>query len=195
MDVKYITKQEFAKCEGIISYDSAQTDYGLVLYAMFDNRICALGFGFDRQGNSLDEQTLLSHMQHNASQIFNAGKQVRKSPTMMRDINQDIQQFFTNKGAQIPPLLLVGTEYQHRGWQSMAEIPFGKCDISYGALAEKFNSHSRAVGTHIVARNPIALFLPCHRIIHKNASSNRAKTQYAYGAVCKIALQKAEQLQ
>ncbi|MCH9844699.1 MAG: methylated-DNA--[protein]-cysteine S-methyltransferase [Alphaproteobacteria bacterium] len=194
MNIEYITKQEFAKCEGIISYDSAQTDYGLVLYAMFDNRICALGFGADRQGKSLDEQALLSQMQHSASQVFNAGKQVKKSPTMMRDINQDIQQFFISKGAQIPPLLAVGTAYQHHGWQSMAKIPFGKCNISYGTLAENMDSHSRAVGTHIVAGNAIALFLPCHRIIHKNASKNRAKTQYAYGANCKIALQKAEKI-
>ncbi|MCH9843876.1 MAG: methylated-DNA--[protein]-cysteine S-methyltransferase [Alphaproteobacteria bacterium] len=194
MNIEYITKQKFAKREGIISYDSAQTDCGLVLYAMFDNRICALGFGADRLGNRLDEQTLLSHMQHGALQVFNAGKQLKKSPTMMRDINQDIQQFFTSKGAQIPPLLLVGTEYQHRGWRCMAKIPFGKYDMSYGALAEKMDSHYRPVATHIVARNPIALFLPCHRIIHKNASKNSAKTQYAYGAVCKLALQRAEGL-
>ncbi len=192
MDIDTITKQDFKRREGIITYDSAQTDYGLVLYAMFDGRICALGFGADRDGNILDEQALLGHMQNANLQVFNAGKMLQKSPTIMRDINHDIQQFFTSKGAIIPPLSLVGTPYQHRGWQCMAEIPFGKCDISYSALADNFNSHSRAVGTHIVARNPIALFLPCHRIIHKNARSNGAKTQYAYGADCKIALQQAE---
>ena len=194
MDIEYIEKQDFKRREGIIHYDSAQTDYGLVLYAMFDDRICALGFGADRDGNRLDEQALLEHMQNAGLQVFNAGKVMRKSPTMTRDINHDIQQFFTSKGAIIPPLSLVGTPYQHRGWQCMAEIPFGKCDINYGALADNFNSHSRAVGTHIVARNPIALFLPCHRIIHKHSGNGGvgAKIQYAYGADCKIALQQAE---
>ena len=191
MDINYITKQDFAKCEGIIHYDSAQTDYGLVLYAMFDERICALGFGADRDGNTLGEQALLNHMQTGGLQVFNASKVFQKSPNMMRDINHDIQQFFESKGAKTPPLLAVGTPYQHRGWQAMKQLPFGKCDISYASLAKNCNSHARAVGTHIVARNPIALFLPCHRIIHKNTGT-ASQTQYAYGANCKIALQKTE---
>ncbi|HTR89214.1 MAG TPA: methylated-DNA--[protein]-cysteine S-methyltransferase [Solirubrobacteraceae bacterium] len=63
------------------------------------------------------------------------------------------------------PLRMVGTPFQVRVWEALAEIPFGQTR-SYGELARAVGSPgaSRAVGL-ANGRNPFAIVLPCHRVI------------------------------
>ena len=58
-----------------------------------------------------------------------------------------------------------GTDFQKRVWAELLKIPFGET-ISYGELARRIGDPmaSRAVG-HANSRNPIALIVPCHRVI------------------------------
>jgi len=68
-----------------------------------------------------------------------------------------------------PNLIPQGTAFQQRVWQGLLQIPKGEV-WSYGQLAEFIGAPkgaSRAVGT-ACGRNPIALFIPCHRIIRQN---------------------------
>jgi methylated-DNA-[protein]-cysteine S-methyltransferase len=48
-------------------------------------------------------------------------------------------------------------------WHRMAKIPYGKT-MTYGDLAHAIGSAPRAVGG-ACGRNPIAIILPCHRVI------------------------------
>lgn len=59
-----------------------------------------------------------------------------------------------------------GTAFQRRVWTALRAIPFGET-ISYGELAESIGSPgaARAVGL-ANARNPIAVIIPCHRVIN-----------------------------
>lgn len=68
-----------------------------------------------------------------------------------------------------PTLHPQGTAFQQRVWQGLLQIPKGEV-WSYGELAEFIGSPkgaARAVGT-ACGRNPIALFIPCHRIVRQN---------------------------
>ncbi|HVE94532.1 MAG TPA: methylated-DNA--[protein]-cysteine S-methyltransferase [Acidimicrobiales bacterium] len=60
---------------------------------------------------------------------------------------------------------LVGTEFQQRVWRALCDIPYGETE-SYGELAARIGqpTASRAVGL-ANGRNPIALIVPCHRVI------------------------------
>lgn len=62
-------------------------------------------------------------------------------------------------------LNLKGTDFQIKVWNELLKIPFGKT-LSYKALAEKLGdvNKTRAVGL-ANAKNPIAIIVPCHRII------------------------------
>jgi methylated-DNA-[protein]-cysteine S-methyltransferase len=62
-------------------------------------------------------------------------------------------------------------------WAELVKIPFGET-ISYGELARRIGnpSASRAVG-HANSQNPIALIVPCHRVI----GANGTLTGYAGG--------------
>ncbi|NLC12170.1 MAG: methylated-DNA--[protein]-cysteine S-methyltransferase [Firmicutes bacterium] len=66
------------------------------------------------------------------------------------------------------PLTLRGTPFQRKVWQELLKIPYGKT-VSYGALAQKIASSSRAVGGAVGA-NPVAIAVPCHRVIGADGS-------------------------
>lgn len=69
-----------------------------------------------------------------------------------------------------------GTMFQQRVWQALLTIPYGET-VSYGEIARMVGCKSaQAVGQSIGA-NPIALFIPCHRVIAATGKLGG----YAYG--------------
>jgi methylated-DNA-[protein]-cysteine S-methyltransferase len=66
------------------------------------------------------------------------------------------------------PLAMRGTGFQTRVWEELKGIPYG-VTISYGELARRIGqpNASRAVGL-ANGRNPIAIIIPCHRVIGAN---------------------------
>ncbi|MBQ6108457.1 MAG: methylated-DNA--[Thermoguttaceae bacterium] len=68
------------------------------------------------------------------------------------------------------PLNPTGTPFQRKVWAELQKIPYGTT-ISYGELARRIGQPkaSRAVGmaNH---RNPLAIFIPCHRVIGADGS-------------------------
>ncbi|AFZ24944.1 O-6-methylguanine DNA methyltransferase [Cylindrospermum stagnale PCC 7417] len=75
------------------------------------------------------------------------------------------------------PVNTGGTAFQQQVWLTLRTIPWGKT-ISYSELAAKIGKPTayRAVGL-ANSLNPVALVLPCHRVIGANA----ALTGYAGG--------------
>ncbi|MEE2853445.1 MAG: methylated-DNA--[protein]-cysteine S-methyltransferase [Actinomycetota bacterium] len=65
---------------------------------------------------------------------------------------------------------LRGTEFQRRVWQALLTIPYGETR-SYGEIAEQIAAPgaARAVGL-ANGHNPIAIVVPCHRVIGANGS-------------------------
>ena len=66
------------------------------------------------------------------------------------------------------PLEPKGTEFQKKVWDALKEIPFGETR-SYGEIAKIIGNEkaSRAVGM-ANNKNPIAIIVPCHRVIGAN---------------------------
>ncbi len=67
-------------------------------------------------------------------------------------------------------LVLNGTDFQSEVWRALQRIPRGRT-LSYGALARDIGRPAavRAVGL-ANGSNPIAILVPCHRVIGANAS-------------------------
>jgi AraC family transcriptional regulator of adaptative response/methylated-DNA-[protein]-cysteine methyltransferase len=81
-------------------------------------------------------------------------------------------------------VVLIGTDFQLKVWQSLLKIPFGKA-VTYSAVASDIGqpTASRAVGAAIGA-NPISFVVPCHRAVAKNG----ALTGYHWGLTRKRAI-------
>jgi methylated-DNA-[protein]-cysteine S-methyltransferase len=86
--------------------------------------------------------------------------------------------------AEIPVTFRHGTPFQRRVWEELRAIPRGET-VTYGELATRLGmpGAARAVGS-AVARNPISIVVPCHRVVGADGSL----TGYAGGVERKRAL-------
>jgi len=88
---------------------------------------------------------------------------------LLREPVRQLDAFFAGKLRDFDlPLKPRGTAFQQRVWRLLREIPFGET-ISYGELARRTGNPaaSRAVGL-ANGSNPIAIVIPCHRVIGSN---------------------------
>jgi methylated-DNA-[protein]-cysteine S-methyltransferase len=86
------------------------------------------------------------------------------------------------------PVAPLGTPFQKRVWREIARVPFGET-ITYSELASRAGApgSARAAGA-ATGRNPIAIVVPCHRIVGADGSL----TGYAGGLERKARLLEIE---
>ena len=86
------------------------------------------------------------------------------------------------------PLAPKGTEFQQHVWKALQEIPYGETR-SYGDIAKRIDNPKayRAVGMSN-NKNPLPIFIPCHRVI----GTNGKLVGYAGGLAIKEYLLKLE---
>ena len=75
-----------------------------------------------------------------------------------------------------PRLAPRGTPFQQSVWRELLAIPYGHT-VSYSYIAQRLRCRSAQAVGGAVGRNPIALIIPCHRVI----GSDGHLTGYAYG--------------
>lgn len=83
-------------------------------------------------------------------------------------INQ-LDEYFNRKRKKFELIFdLSGTDFQKKVWNELLKIPFGKT-CSYLEIAKKLGNKMslRAVG-NANGKNPIAIIIPCHRVIGSN---------------------------
>ncbi|QWW19031.1 methylated-DNA--[protein]-cysteine S-methyltransferase [Schaalia sp. 19OD2882] len=68
------------------------------------------------------------------------------------------------------PVREKGTPMQEAGWRTLCEIPAGQA-LSYSAFAARFTRPLAVrAAASVCARNPVALFVPCHRVLRADGS-------------------------
>lgn len=87
-------------------------------------------------------------------------------------LSQIMQDYFAGNISAIDNILTDGggTSFEKQVWAELRKIPSGST-VSYGSIARKLGdiNMSRAVGT-ANGRNPIAIVVPCHRVIGADGS-------------------------
>ena len=81
-------------------------------------------------------------------------------------------------------VVLIGTDFEVRVWETLLGIPFGKAS-TYSDVAKKLGrpKSARAVGA-AVGKNPLAFVVPCHRVLGKSGDL----TGYHWGLTRKCAM-------
>ena len=106
-------------------------------------------------------------------------------------MQEALESYFQGEGdvvSTVPITFVGGTSFQKAVWAVLTEIPY-QTVWTYKEVAERVGeklgrkTSSRAVGTAI-GRNPISLFVPCHRVV----ATTGALTGYAGGVERKCAL-------
>jgi methylated-DNA-[protein]-cysteine S-methyltransferase len=106
-----------------------------------------------------------------------APRPITPSPGWRRDdgpfaeVTRQLSEYFAGQRRRFDlPLALRGNEFELRVWAALQEIAYGET-VSYGQIARAIGAPTaaRAVGL-ANGRNPIALIVPCHRVIGADGS-------------------------
>lgn len=94
--------------------------------------------------------------------------EIKETKLILKTISE-IKEYLEGKRKEFDiPIKLQGTKFQKKVWNELLKIPYGET-CSYKDIAIRINNEKgvRAVGmaNH---NNPIAIIVPCHRVIGKN---------------------------
>jgi AraC family transcriptional regulator of adaptative response/methylated-DNA-[protein]-cysteine methyltransferase len=67
------------------------------------------------------------------------------------------------------PLDMRGSAYEIQVWSMLRALPIGET-VSYSSLASRLGTRDARDVTKAIASNPIAVLVPCHRVIKKDGS-------------------------
>jgi methylated-DNA-[protein]-cysteine S-methyltransferase len=101
-----------------------------------------------------------------------------RSEELTRQVDRQLHEYLRKERTQFDlPLAPTGSEFQNQVWSLLLKIPYGST-CTYGELAAELGhtGAARAVG-RANATNPIAIIIPCHRVI----GSSGSLTGYAGG--------------
>ena len=113
----------------------------------------------------------------------------KNATPLLQDAVRQLTEYFAGERREFDlPLAPQGTDFQQRTWQALREIPCGETR-SYRQIAEAIGcpKGARAVGL-ANNRNPILIFIPCHRII----GADGALVGYGGGLAMKESLLRLE---
>ena len=156
-----------------IRYAIHPTPFGKCLIATTERGICHLSFVQNSEGEAIDQ--LVADWKQ-ATMI----EDHRSTVTLMEPIF-DLR--YSHRGKPLN-VHLRGTNFQLKVWEALLQIPAGEV-TTYAGIASRIGNPNatRAVGT-AVGHNPIAVLIPCHRVIRKVGEFGN----YRYGALRKKAL-------
>jgi methylated-DNA-[protein]-cysteine S-methyltransferase len=103
-------------------------------------------------------------------EIDSAWKRDDKLP-IFKAVREQLESYFAGELKDFDvPMQMHGTEFQLKVWNELCNIPYGTT-INYGQLAHRIGNPNaqRAVGL-ANGRNPIAVIVPCHRVIGANGT-------------------------
>lgn len=94
-----------------------------------------------------------------------APKEAVRTPPIIAETIQWLDDYFAGKRpCNVPRLNPQGTAFQKRVWTALLTIPYGET-VSYGEIARMVDCRSAQAVGQAVGANPIALIIPCHRVI------------------------------
>jgi O-6-methylguanine DNA methyltransferase len=155
----------------ILSRATIETPLGPMLALASDAGLCALEFSGPKKRLTRLDARLKNH--------FPPHEIVDDEPPVIARTRQWLDCYFAGRNPRSGtrnarpdelPLDLHGGDFERRVWRALLEIPAGETR-SYGAIARALGhpGAARAVGMANGA-NPIAIVVPCHRVIGSSGS-------------------------
>ena len=166
-------KHEAVNAAEAIRFAVAGCDVGKVLVARSRMGVCSILLG-----------TNAEELEIELGKIFPDDVFVRNERVVKEDMFK-ILRFLTSPNAGLDiELDIRGTSFQRKVWEALRTIPAGR-PLTFAQLACRIpgSKSLRAIG-QACADNPIALAIPCHRVMGNSGSL----LNYRYGAQCKRSL-------
>lgn len=145
--------------QSTIRYGRGKTCIGSLWLAWTKKGLCRLSLA-----DETPQTAVVKDLRQGGSEV------VEDSQTAGRFARQIDDVLRGNRAGREVSLDLQGTPFQQRVWKELLRVPRGKT-ISYAELARRAGK-PRAVraAASACARNPVALVVPCHRVISSDGS-------------------------
>jgi methylated-DNA-[protein]-cysteine S-methyltransferase len=144
-------------------WDSVTTPHGDVIIMATDRGVCWVGL----PGTKLEKGIEYIKKYKEVDNVIKGG-----TSTYLQTAVKELKDYIAGKKIEkfSGPFELCGSPFQVAIWKAMLDIPYGEVK-TYGALAKQVGSPlaARAVGM-ACNRNPIAILVPCHRVVGSNGS-------------------------
>lgn len=102
--------------------------------------------------------------------VKEAGGKDEKTPLSEKTYQQLMEYFEGKRTTFCLPYRLCGTKFQERVWEALTQIPYGETR-SYQEIGIQIGQPTAARGVgRANHNNPLAIVIPCHRVIGKNGS-------------------------
>jgi AraC family transcriptional regulator, regulatory protein of adaptative response / methylated-DNA-[protein]-cysteine methyltransferase len=145
-----------------IGYTIAACPLGHMLVAATERGVCAVYLG---DSVAPLERALRAEYPHAV---------IERNQRSEAGLNQWVKRILSHLRGELPsldlPVDLQATAFQWRVWQELCRIPYGSTR-SYSDVARAIGrpTATRAVA-RAVATNPVAVVIPCHRVLHRDGS-------------------------
>ncbi|MBV8566533.1 MAG: bifunctional DNA-binding transcriptional regulator/O6-methylguanine-DNA methyltransferase Ada [Methylobacteriaceae bacterium] len=142
-----------------IRFAVGECSLGSILVAATEKGVCAIEFGDD-------PEALVRNLQDRfpKARLIGADKAFEEIVAKVVGFIEAPAQGFDL------PLDVRGTAFERRVWQALRDIPVG-ATVSYSEIARRLGEpkSARAVA-RACGSNPVAVAIPCHRVVHADAS-------------------------
>jgi AraC family transcriptional regulator of adaptative response/methylated-DNA-[protein]-cysteine methyltransferase len=157
-----------------LRYGFHPSPFGTALLMATDRGLSGVAFA-----DPGEEQAALSDMQRRWPNAVYVEDYLSTAPLAQRIFDKKLW-----RPDQPLRVVLIGTDFEVRVWQTLLKIPMGRA-VSYSDIAHKIENPkaSRAVGAAI-GRNPVSFVVPCHRALGKDGKL----TGYHWGITRKQAM-------
>ena len=109
------------------------------------------------------EEEKIIHIEFTNNNLLNSNSNI------LNITKNQIEEYLLNNRKKFSiDISLNGTDFQHRVWEQIKLIPYGK-HTTYLKIAKILKTSPRAVG-NACGKNPILLIIPCHRVIASNGN-------------------------
>lgn len=160
-----------------------KTPYGELMLGAYEGCLCLSDWRYRRRRLAIDSRL---KSQSKSEYLYKqelgpkqkTNKTIKKNIKILKSAKKQLVEYFAGDRKIFSiPLIFLGTDFQKKVWQSLADIPFGET-TTYKNLSEKLGNIKavRAVANTNGA-NALALFIPCHRVV----GSDGSLTGYAGG--------------
>lgn len=149
-----------------LSYCTLSTPLGNMICGSFDDKLVLLEF---------ENEIRIAEQLKQIEAVLNTTSKLEETP-LTQQVRLQLEEYFNRKRKDFElPVLLIGSGFQKKVWESLFDIPYGRT-TSYQQQAVKYGDIKaiRAVAK-ANGENRIGIVIPCHRVI----SSDGSLTGYA----------------
>tara|TARA_B110000208_G_C11509736_1_gene336518 strand:- start:127 stop:630 length:504 start_codon:yes stop_codon:yes gene_type:complete len=136
-------------------FDKIKTNIGNIFILESQKGICSV-----LPSNDTRVKKIQSELNPQQGLVYN--KKIKKNLIRFLEKKEKLIKF--------PVYFILGSPFQISVWKQLLKIPYGSVS-TYSSIAEKVQNLKavRAVAT-AVGKNPIMIYIPCHRVIRKSGN-------------------------